>query len=204
MKIKKFKVPLYKREIVRNLRIANQEIKEVTPELDGLIESEIVNSNNYIVPSAIFGTFKEDTIIEKLGFSPDANMDFPELNLPKHNVVATTIVVITLGNSIESEIRQVEIDREKPLHSQLIRAIGLNAIDSGITFVNKIVKEDAEKDNCILSPIIKINTPGLLKKIVTFLAADKIAVTISDTGEILPVFTMIGMYNWYYSKKAKN
>lgn len=203
MKIKKFKVALHKREIIRNLRIANPDIKEVTEQLDQLINTEIENSVNYISSSAVFDTFKEQTIQEKLNFSPDANISFPELNLPSSNVVATSLFVVTVGDKIEQQIRSVETE-SKHIHAQVIRAIGLESLEESINFVLRILKDDAEKDNCILSPVEKISSIELSRKTMEFLAATKISVDIDDKNKLAPMFSSIGLLNWYYSKKSKN
>jgi len=192
-KIKKFKVNIRKIEVIRNLKtILN--LKELTQELEATIEKEIERSYSYIYPESIFDTFQTSFLKEKFGLEFD----------PKQNIVAGSLFIITIGEKIEDEIYAAKNKGENIL-SQIIHCIGLESCNSGINFVNRIIKEEADKEDCEITNIEKIYNKNieLVKKIISNLSGEKINVTIDNNSNIHPIYTTIGLIKWQPKRKRK-
>jgi hypothetical protein len=181
-KIRKFKVNLRKRRIIRNLKISG-EIKQITPQLEEVIEKEIKRATDYISPSSIFDTFKPDTA--KLKF----NLAFEDLNL-----AAVSIAVVTIGEKIEKEI-DVTSNKGEHIRAQIMRAIGIEGYESSMNLIHRVLREEASNENCTLLPV---ETPpgNLTEAIVGILSGEKIGVNINKTGSLHPIFSSIGIIKW--------
>jgi len=203
MKIKKFKVDLRKREIIKNFKILYPELKEITEELNQLIEKEIKNSSNYIFPSCIFDTFNEGQIKEKFNFKIEETLDFGDFKLSDNkNIISMTFFLLSIGDRIDEEIRNLDNSGEK-IHSYIVKSIGLEACQVGINFIYRIINTEAEKENYSILPAQKITNTDLLKKIIDVLSGNKIGISLDTNNNLIPCFCYAGFFKWYTKIKKR-
>ncbi|MBU0952229.1 MAG: hypothetical protein KKH91_05335 [Elusimicrobia bacterium] len=186
MKIKKFKVSLRKKEIFRNLKLTT-EIKEITPQLDEAVLKEIEKSNNYLSPAGVTETFPLSEALSKFELAPQ---DFEQKPVP----ISVSVIVVTIGNTIEKEI---ELARQsgKPLHSEIIHSLGLEACNSSLNFIYRIINEESAEEECTLLPLEKLS--GDIEKSVTKkMDTQRIGVSIDENNQIHPVYSCAAIIRW--------
>lgn len=187
-KIKKFKVRLRKREIIHNLKL-NTQIQEITPQIEEVILKEIEKSEEYLSPASVFDTFSPDAAEKNF------DLEFEQESKP----VAVSVVVVTVGSAIEKEIECAKQRGEK-LHSDIIQAIGLEACDSSINFIYRILNEEAREEEYSLMPIEK-TTGDFEKNIVRKSDTKKINVYIDDKNQIQPPYSSVAIVRWLPTRK---
>lgn len=189
-KIKKFKANLRKREIIHNFKVISA-IKQITQELEELIEKESAKSVEYLSPASMFDTFQID----------DAMKDFKLSFGPEPDILAVSIIVVTIGDEIEKQIESATKQGEQ-LHAQILNAIGIEACNCSLNFISKIVSDEAEKEECEISQAEKLQgdiTRDIIKKFNT----KRIGVYVNDKGEILPEFTAVAQVKWFPARKYR-
>lgn len=188
-KIRKFRIALRKREVISNLKLAAG-IKEITPQLEELIVTETARSASFVSPESIFETYQLPVLETELGLQFEAKL----------SLVAATIIVVTVGEKIDAEIRKFE-EKGEHIASQVLNAIGLEGCNAGMNFILKIVKEEANREDCELLPVEKINSPELRAKITATITASKINVFIDAQNNLRPQYTSMGIIKWKPRKK---
>jgi len=186
-KIKKFKVNLRKREIIHNFKVISA-IKQITEELEGLIVKEIEKSVEYLSPASMFDTFQVE----------EAKRDFNLSFDPHENILAVSIIVVTVGEEIEKQIG-IATDQGEQLRAKILNAIGIEACNSSLNFIYKIISDEAEE--CIVSPAQKVQTDTAIKIVEKF-NTKRIGVYINDKSEILPLYTAVALVKWLPVKKS--
>ncbi|MDI6641638.1 MAG: hypothetical protein QME68_04930 [Elusimicrobiota bacterium] len=188
-KIKKFKVNLRKREIIHNFKVTSS-IKQITQELEDLIAKEIDRSVEYLSPASMFDTFQIDK----------ATKDF-KLNFAKEpDILAVSIIVVTVGDEIEKQIGTATSQGEQ-LRAQILNAIGIEACSSSLNFIYKLISDEAEKEECKVSPIEKVQGDSA-RTIIKKFNTKRIGVYINDKNQILPEYTAVATVKWLPLKKS--
>ena len=184
-KIKKFKVNLRKREILRNLKLIS-EVKEITPQIEEIVESEIKKSADYVTPASVYSSYTHDEMLVKFG--PDF------LHSEGRKPPGATFIIVTAGKMIEDEIKTRQAGGET-IHAAIIRALGLEAVDGALNFVVKLALNEAKSEDSILLTPEKIDGKKAAQALEA-LEAKKIGVSIDENGRVQPEFSSVVAVRW--------
>ena len=78
-----------------------------------------------------------------------------------------------------------------------------HALDEAVRFASALIADEAEKDNCELSPLNPISSPEALEAALRKLdAAAKLGVTLAD-GRLAPAASLAVSQSWLAKSKAK-
>jgi len=187
-KIRNFKVNLREREVIHNLKLIT-EIKEFTPQLQEAVRKEMERAKEYLSPASVFDTFEVEESIEKFGLEIEQSL----------KVSSISIIIATVGQDIEKEIENAT-NRDEKIISQIINAIGMEALNSTLNFIYKILNEDARKEESELLQNEKISG-DMEKEIIKKFDAKRINVYVTENNQVKPVYTAVGLAKWVPRKK---
>ena len=191
MKIKKFKVSLRKKEILRNLRLTTQ-TKEITPQLEESVLKEIEKSNNYLSPASVIETLPLKDALSKFGLVPE---EFEQKPIP----ISLSIIAATIGDTIEKE---VELARKSSdtLPSEIVHSLALEACNSSLNFIHRVINEESGEEECTLLPLEKLSG-DIEKNVIRNMDAQRIGISIDDNNQLNPVYSCAAIVRWI--SKAK-
>ncbi|MEW6040162.1 MAG: hypothetical protein AB1633_01420 [Elusimicrobiota bacterium] len=185
-KIKKFKINLRKREVLRNLKLLSQ-VKEITRQIEEMVDSEIKRSDEYITPASVYSSFNEDEIMIKFGAS-----FFSEEGQKKP--ITATFIIVSIGEQIENEIKKHR-DSGEIIRSDVIRSIGIEATESALNFVHKLIEDEARREDAEVLAPEKLDISKSIQ-IVNSLDSKKIGVYINEKNQIQPEFSSVAVIKW--------
>jgi hypothetical protein len=184
-KIKGFKLVLRPHEVRRRAKKAGVDL-----EAAGLTEPVLLKTlerlARTVVPGVLFDTFGH----------PDA--DQPILSpMPG---LAYSLILASLGaESFPAAARE----KEAALPVSLWPVLEETALDECVRFASHILADEAEKDNCELSPINSLSDGSALEAVVRKLDGAKLGVSISDGRTLLPSASIAVSLSWLAKSKAK-
>lgn len=137
-----------------------------------------------LTPGVVFDTFGH----------PDA--DQPLLSpMPG---LAYSLILASLGEGFGS-FR----DKEPAIPEKLWPVLIDHALDEAVRFASALISDEAEKDNCELSPLNPILQPEALEAVVRKLdASAKLGVTL-ENGRLAPPASLAVSQSWLAKSKAK-
>jgi hypothetical protein len=183
-KIKGFKLVLRPHEVRRRARKAGLDL-EAAGLTEPALNKTLERLAKTVVPGVLFDTFGH----------PDA--DQPVLSpLPG---LAYSLILASLGEeSFPAAVRE----KEAALPSALWPVLDETALDECVRFASNILADEAEKDNCELSPINALGEASALEAVVRKLDGAKLGVSI-DGGRLSPKACLAVSLSWLAKSKAK-
>jgi hypothetical protein len=183
-KIKGFKLVLRPHEVKRRARKAGVDL-----EAAGLPEPVLLKTlerlAKTVVPGVLFDTFGH----------PDA--DQPVLSpLPG---LAYSLILASLG---EESFPPAAREKETGVPAALWPVLEETALDECVRFASNILSDEAEKDNCELSPINVLGDGAALEAVVRKLDGAKLGVAFQD-GRLTPKACLAVSLSWLAKSKAK-
>ena len=185
-KIKNFKINIRTREISRIIRkLLN--VEELPIEVEEAVQKSCFVCEKVIKPAVVYDTFSKEAMVFPI------EIDSPE------KWIAVSPYILTIGN-----VLQEQYNKNKELFGeygvQIISAISADALDQSRNFVQKLLASEATDENCELSRSIEL-PKQYNSEIIKFLPADKINLSLSDDGSLVPTNSMAGLYYWIPLKK---
>jgi hypothetical protein len=181
-KIKGFKLVLRPHEVKRRAKKAGLDL-----EAAGLPEPVLVKTlerlAKAVAPGVLFDTFGAT--------DPDQTMLSPMPGL------AYSLIIASLGSGFDS-VRE----KEAALPAALWPVLDETALDECVRFASGLLADEAEKDNCELSPISPINVPEALDAAVRKLDGAKLGVALAE-GRLTPAASLAVSLSWLAKSKAK-
>ncbi|MDR3274776.1 MAG: hypothetical protein LBS81_02110 [Endomicrobium sp.] len=184
-KIKNFKVNLRLREILRSVKkLIN------TVGLPVNFEEEVQRCcffySKFLVPSVIYEIFSKET----LHFKHDE--DVPS------KWIAASIFFLTIGNNLYEEYSK-NTKTFGEYTGQIVSAVVADALQQAKNFVQRLISNEAEKENCEILRIV--NVPQDLYSVIgEDIPINKINISI-EAGELMPRYSLCGLFYWIPSKK---
>lgn len=182
-KIKGFKLVLRPHEVKRRA-------KKVGVDLDaaGLPEAVLLKTlerlAKLLTAGVLFDTFGH----------PDA--DQPLLSpMPG---LAYSLILASLGDGFTPDARAKETTVPEKLWP-VLEEVGL---DECVRFASNIIADEAEKDNCELSPITELSDGPALEAVIRKLDGGKLGVAFADS-KLAPTATLAVSLSWLAKSKAK-
>ena len=183
-KIKGFKLVLRPHEVRRRARKAGVDLESA-----GLTEPVLLKTlerlAKSVVPGVLFDTFGHP--------DPDQSVLSP---LPG---LAYSLILASLGaDSFPASVRE----KESALPPALWPVLDETALDECVRFASNIIADEAEKDNCELSPITSLSEARALEAVVRKLDGAKLGVGL-DNGTLTPAASLAVSLSWLAKSKAK-
>lgn len=181
-KIKGFKLVLRPHEVKRRAKKAGLDL-----EAAGLPEPVLLKTLDRlakaVAPGVLFDTFGAT--------DPDQTLLSPMPGL------AYSLIIASLANGFEP-IRE----KETTLPAALWPVLDETALDECVRFASGLIADEAEKDNCELSPISPVNTADALAAAVRKLDGAKLGVRLNE-GRLAPAASLAVSLSWLAKSKAK-
>jgi hypothetical protein len=183
-KIKGFKLVLRPHEVRRRARKAGVDL-EAAGLTEPVLAKTLERLAKTVVPGVLFDTFGH----------PDA--DQPVLSpMPG---LAYSLILASLGEeSFPAAVRE----KEAALPAALWPLLDETALDECVRFASNILADEAEKDNCELSPINVLGDGAALEAVVRKLDGAKLGVSL-DGGRLAPKACLAVSLSWLAKSKAK-
>lgn len=182
-KIKGFKLTLRPHAIKQRSKKARLDL-EAAGLSDLVLNKFLERAAKTLTPGVVFDTFGH----------PDA--DQPLLSpMPG---LAYSLILAGLGDGFTS-IR----DKEHEIPEKLWPILEEHALDEAVRFASSLIADEAEKDNCELSPLNPISTAEALEAALRKLDAEaKLGVKL-DVGRLFPATSIAVSQSWLAKSKAK-
>ncbi|MDP3542391.1 MAG: hypothetical protein Q8T11_07995 [Elusimicrobiota bacterium] len=182
-KIKGFKLTLRAHVIKQRSKKARIDL-----EAAGLEELPLAKflerASKALVPGVVFDTFGH----------PDAD----QATLSPLPGLAYSLILASLGDGF-GPFRE----KESAVPEKLWPLLEEHALDEAVRFASALIADEAEKDNCELSPLNPISTPEALEAALRKLdAGTKLGVTLAD-GRLVPSACLAVSQSWLAKSKAK-
>jgi hypothetical protein len=183
-KIKGFKLVLRPHEVRRRSRKTGVDL-EAAGLTEPVLAKTLERLAKSVVPGVLFDTFG----------APDA--DQPALSpLPG---LAYSLILASLGaESFPAAVRE----KEAALPAGLWPVLNETALDECVRFASNILADEAEKDNCELSPISPLTDAAALEAVVRQLDGGKLGVAV-ENGRLTPEACLAVSLSWLAKSKAK-
>jgi hypothetical protein len=182
-KIKGFKLILRPHEVKRRAKKVGVDL-----EAAGLPEPVLIKTLERLAkalnPGVLFDTFGH----------PDA--DQPVLSpMPG---LAYSLILGSLGDGFTVATRE----KETSIPEKLWPVLEECGLDECVRFASNIIADEAEKDNCELSPINDLTDAAALEAVVRKLDGAKLGVS-AEGGRLIPSSTIAVSLSWLAKSKAK-
>lgn len=182
-KIKGFKLPLRPHEVKRRAKKAGVDLEAV-----GLPEPVLLKfldrASKSLNPGVLFDTFAHP--------DPDVNLFSPMPGL------AYSLVLVSLGDGFPAALKE----KESVAPPALWPVLEETALDEAVRFASNLLADDAEKDNCDLSPINELSSADVLEAALRKLDGAKLGVSL-DGGRLAPAASLCVSLSWLAKSKAK-
>jgi hypothetical protein len=182
-KIKGFKLVLRPHEVKRRAKKAGVDLDAA-----GLTEPVLLKTLERLAktlsPGVLFDTFGHP--------DPDQSVLSPMPGL------AYSLILASLGDSFTAAVRE----KEASLPPALWPVLEETGLDECVRFASNIIADEAEKDNCELSPINELAESPALEAAVRKLDGGKLGVSFVD-GVLSPAACLAVSLSWLAKSKAK-
>ena len=183
-KIKGFKLVLRPHEVKRRAKKAGVDL-----EAAGLPEPVLIKTlerlAKTLAPGVLFDTFGHP--------DPDQSVLSPMPGL------AYSLILASLGDAFPAAARE----KEAALPAALWPVLEETGLDECVRFAANIIADEAEKDNCELSPITELSESPALEAVVRKLDGAKLGVSIHGERGLLPSASVAVSLSWLAKSKAK-
>ncbi|MFI5346388.1 MAG: hypothetical protein ACHQ51_08445 [Elusimicrobiota bacterium] len=182
-KIKGFKLVLRPHEVKRRAKKVGVDLEAAgLPEL--VLVKTLERLAKALTPGVLFDTFGH----------PDA--DQPVLSpMPG---LAYSVILGSLGEGFPAAVRE----KETLVPEKLWPVLEECGLDECVRFAANIIADEAEKDNCELSPINDLTDGTALEAVVRKLDGAKLGVSV-DGGNLSPAAAIAVSLSWLAKSKAK-
>jgi hypothetical protein len=181
-KIKGFKLPLRPHDVRRRAKKAGVDLDAA-----GLPEPALLKfldrASKSLNAGVLFDTFSHP--------DPDVKLLSPMPGL------AYSLVLASLGAAFDP-IKE----KEASVPAALWPVLEETALDEAVRFASNLLADDAEKDNCELSPMNVLSAADALEAAVRKLDGAKLGVSV-DGGRLLPAAALCVSLSWLAKSKAK-
>lgn len=182
-KIKGFKLVLRPHEVKRRAKKAGVDL-EAAGLSELVLGKTLERLAKTLTPGVLFDTFGH----------PDP--DQPVLSpLPG---LAYSLILASLGDGFPARTREAEGAVPEKLWGVLLET----GLDECVRFASNILADEAEKDNCELSPITSLSAGPALEAAVRKLDGAKLGVEVRD-GSLFPETALAVSLSWLAKSKAK-
>jgi hypothetical protein len=188
-KIKKFKINLRNREITRLLKKTTR-VSEINSDMEEKVEAESRRLQRYIFPAAVYETIPRDKFPSEL-----------RLREPK-NWVAATAYVVTVGDAIEKELKENRV-KDNGESEAIAHTIALEGVEQSVNFIERLIRDEADKENCEISKEQSLDSKELLSKVFGIIPGEKIGASLSESGALCPQYSASGIIYWMPITKNK-
>ena len=182
-KIKGFKLTLRPHVIKQRAKKAHIDLSSAglpDPELNKFLE----RAAQALTPGVVFDTF--------------GHQDADQPLLSSMPGLAYSLILAGLGDSF-LPLR----DKESVIPQTLWPLLEEHALDEAVRFASALIADEAEKDNCELSPLNAISQAEALEAVLRKLdAGAKLGVTLKD-GRLSPAASLAVSQSWLAKSKAK-
>ena len=182
-KIKGFKLVLRPHEVKRRAKKAGVDLDAA-----GLSEPVLIKTldrlGKLLVPGVLFDTFGHP--------DPDQPILSPMPGL------AYSLILASLGDGFVSATR----DKENSIPEKLWPVLEEVGLDECVRFASNIIADEAEKDNCDLSPLTELSDAAALEAVIRKLDAEKLGVSVSG-DHFAPAACLAVSLSWLAKSKAK-
>jgi hypothetical protein len=182
-KIKGFKLALRPHEVRRRARKAGLDL-EAAGLPEPVLDKTLDRLAKTLSPGVLFDTFGHP--------DPDQPILSPMPGL------AYSLILASLGAGFPPALRE----RETALPAALWPVLDETALDECVRFASNILADEAEKDNCELSPITALAEGPALEAAVRKLDGGKLGVAV-DGGRLAPAASLAVSLSWLAKSKAK-
>jgi hypothetical protein len=183
-KIKGFKLVLRPHEVRRRARKAGLDL-EASGLTEPILNKALERLAKTVVPGVLFDTFGH----------PDADQPL----LSSMPGLAYSLILASLG---EAGFPAAVREKEAALPAALWPVLDETALDECVRFAANIIADEAEKDNCELSPITPLSESKALEAVVRKLDGTKLGVGVGD-GRLTPAASLAVSLSWLAKSKAK-
>lgn len=182
-KIKGFKLVLRPHEVKRRARKAGIDL-EAAGLTELVLGKTLERLAKAVTPGVLFDTFGHP--------DPDQPVLSPMPGL------AYSLILASLSESFPSAVRE----KETSIPAGLWPVLEETGLDECVRFASNIIADEAEKDNCELSPITPLTGGPALEAAVRKLDGAKLGVAFSD-GKLSPAVSLAVSLSWLAKSKAK-
>ena len=188
-KIKKFKINLRSREITRLLKKTTK-ISEINSDIEEKVEAESRRLQRFIAPAAVYETIPKDKFPWELRLSEPQNW------------VAATAYVVTVGDAIEKELKENRA-KDSGESEAIAHTIALEGVEQSVNFIERLIREEAFKENCEISKEHPLDSKENLTKLFGIIPAEKIGASLLENGNLSPQYSSGGIIYWTPIAKHK-
>ncbi|MFC1566955.1 hypothetical protein ACFL4A_03840 [bacterium] len=197
-KIKKFKVNIREKRVLALLKF-KEGITENQHELLPEITKEIQEAYEYILPAAIYETFKPEEINELYNTSK-------EVGALLNNSMSVSLAAVTIGQNFDDKVQ--EFTNSSNVSKAVIwDAIGSEAVEQAANFINRLLKDEANLEACELTTRF---SPGYgdwditqNQKLLEILNTEKIQLSTNECGNLVPQKSITAIIGWQKKRKKK-
>ena len=186
-KIINFKINFRFRETLRSLK-KNAKMDVSSSDVEEAVETQISKLKKLVEPAAVYATFPKDKVSHDLAIFDGSNW------------VATTLYVVTISSEVEKELKAAQDSNDKNLE-QIIHAVAMEATDQAVNFIQRLIREEASKENCELSRGYAVSDANEMQKFFSMLPGDKIGVTVLHDTVLNPLYSAVGYFIWTPTKR---
>ncbi len=195
MKVKKFRIKPRLSSVGRLLK-AQLSVKQLPDGLEETLPSESEQFLKHACPTAFYTTWSNEEI----------PASFRQALADKNgsSAVAVSVVLATVGHGVEDYLSQLLMDGQS-IRSQVVTALAEESADLSFNFIERLLAEDAEHDDCDVSEAFFVKEPELLADLLLKIEADQENITLDAAGHLSPRFTRAALLAWLpINKKKRN
>jgi hypothetical protein len=182
-KIKGFKLVLRPHEVKRRARKAGVDL-EAAGQTELVLGKTLERLAKALTPGVLFDTFG----------APDPDQS----SLSPMPGLAYSLILGSLGEGFPASVRE----KESALPPKLWPVLEECGLDECVRFASNIIADEAEKDNCELSPINSLSESPALEAVVRKLDGAKLGVSLNG-GKLSPLASIAVSLSWLAKSKAK-
>lgn len=183
-KIKGFKLPLRPHEVKRRAKKAGVDLEAAGLGPEPVLLKFLDRAAKSLVPGVLFDTYAHP--------DPDVKLLSPMPGL------AYSLVLASLGEGFPAALRE----KEAAVPAALWPVLEETALDEAVRFAGNLLADEAEKDNCDLSPINELSSADALEAAIRKLDGSKVGVTV-DGARLAPAASLCVSLSWLAKTKAK-
>lgn len=193
MKIKKFRIRPRAASVGRILK-AIMSVKQLPVEIESSIPEEIAGFLPKMMPTAFYQTWGREE------FPPFFSDIVKQAGGKK--VVALSALVATIGEEPEDALSELLMNGETQ-RSQMIQAVCEESADLCLSFLSRLLSEEAEGDDCDVSEPILVDPGETLAETLNILEADQEGVSLDTAFHLSPRFTRVALVVWWPAARKK-
>jgi hypothetical protein len=182
-KIKGFKLPLRPHEFKRRAKKAGVDLEAAGLGPEPVLLKFLDRASKSLNAGVLFDTFAHP--------DPDVKLLSPMPGL------AYSVVLASLGAAFEP-IKE----KEASIPAALWPVLEETGLDEAVRFASNLLADDAEKDNCELSPINELSSADAVEAAVRKLDGSKLGVGV-EGGRLVPAASVCVSLSWLAKSKAK-